>query len=323
MAGRRKKKKSNVNSGAIVGITIALIVVTGLIAILAHSLFGKGRTLPEPAESVAEEESAAEAEESASSQEEAETPAESEEEIPEEERTYLTESQLHSGDLILVSSEYAFSFKDATDDLVEIAAHGENPVSVTENGMMMADCDAEVQNYKTGIASAYRTKEIQQSIWDQYEQLYGTGYCEEFVAVPGYSEHHTGLAADLTVITGWGEDTFSGSPNAGWMDTHCGEYGFVRRYKEEKADITGISNEAWHFRYVGKAHAAYMNEYNLCLEEYIDLLRDHPEEEALLVHADKDYKIWYTEESYIRTPENPFTVSGNNIDGFIITEIEG
>ncbi len=330
MSRNKKRKKSN-NSGAIVGMTIALILITGVIAVVAHSLFGSGRTLPEPSAKPARE-----AESATPTPTPTPTP-EAEEEIPEEERTYFESGQLHAGDLVLVTSEYPFSFKDAADDLVEIATHKEEgSIPVTEEGMMMAEralipleemvaaCDAEVQGMRTGVASAYHTEEYQQDVWDQYEQLYGEEYVKTHVAVPGYSEHHTGLAADLTALNRWdGEETFSGSPNAEWMDAHCAEYGFVRRYKAEKADVTGINNEDWHFRYVGRAHAAYMNSYDLCLEEYIDLLREHPEEDALLVHADKDYKIWFTTEDYIRTPDKPFTVSGNNIDGYIITETEG
>ena len=55
-----------------------------------------------------------------------------------------------------------------------------------------------------------------------------------------------------------------------WLKEHCAEYGFIWRYSEEKSDITGISNEPWHFRYVGVEAATYIMENNLCLEEYME-----------------------------------------------------
>ena len=105
-----------------------------------------------------------------------------------------------------------------------------------------------------------------------------------------------------------------------WMEEHCAEYGFVRRYKEDKVDITKVSNEAWHFRYVGRPHATYMNEHNLCLEEYIDELKKHTVDDPIEIEAGGTYRIYYSELDYIRTPENDFEVSGNNVDGYIITE---
>lgn len=54
-----------------------------------------------------------------------------------------------------------------------------------------------------------------------------------------------------------------------WMASHGWEHGFVVRYTKNKQEITGINYEPWHVRYVGKEHAAAMNESNECLEEYV------------------------------------------------------
>jgi len=80
----------------------------------------------------------------------------------------------------------------------------------------------------------------------------------ETVAVPGTSEHQMGLAVDIV-----GEEA-----NA-WLGEHCWEYGFILRYTEEKAEITGITNEPWHFRYVGREISMDMKDSGLCLEEYL------------------------------------------------------
>ena len=80
----------------------------------------------------------------------------------------------------------------------------------------------------------------------------------ETVAVPGTSEHQIGLAVDI-----------SGEAANIWLAEHCWEYGFILRYTEEKAEITGITNEPWHFRYVGREISMDMKDSGLCLEEYL------------------------------------------------------
>lgn len=55
-----------------------------------------------------------------------------------------------------------------------------------------------------------------------------------------------------------------------WLDENAYKYGFVKRYPEDKTDITGISNEPWHYRYVGTTVAKIMKEENICLEEYLE-----------------------------------------------------
>ena len=91
------------------------------------------------------------------------------------------------------------------------------------------------------------------------------------VAEPGSSEHHLGLAFD---VNKQGASTFAGTKHSKWLNEHCWEYGFIIRYQKEKEDITGFIAEPWHIRYVGVEHAMYMKEHNLCLEEYVQGLRD-------------------------------------------------
>lgn len=86
------------------------------------------------------------------------------------------------------------------------------------------------------------------------------------VAEPGCSEHHLGLAFDVNVP---GKSSFADTKQSKWLNEHCWEYGFIIRYTKEKQEITGITAEPWHIRYVGVNHAKYMTENNLCLEEYL------------------------------------------------------
>ena len=88
---------------------------------------------------------------------------------------------------------------------------------------------------------------------------------EKYVAIPDTSEHQLGLSVDINADT----DKCSSEKVYQWLDENAYKYGFVKRYPEDKTDITGISNEPWHYRYVGTTVAKIMKEENLCLEEYL------------------------------------------------------
>ena len=85
------------------------------------------------------------------------------------------------------------------------------------------------------------------------------------MADPGASEHHTGLAFDITVAG----TIFKGTEQQIWLHKHCWDYGFIIRYQEDKEDITGVTYESWHYRYVGVEHAKIIMKEGLCLEEYL------------------------------------------------------
>jgi hypothetical protein len=89
---------------------------------------------------------------------------------------------------------------------------------------------------------------------------------EKYVAIPDTSEHQLGLSVDINADT----DKCSSEKVYQWLDENAYKYGFVKRYPEDKTDITGISNEPWHYRYVGTTVAKIMKEENLCLEEYLE-----------------------------------------------------
>lgn len=248
----------------------------------------------------------------------------------------FSDEQVHTGDLILVNAGYGYDFgANASLSIVKIrdAQSFSYPLSKEEFQAaekiipyldeMIRDCNEAMGTEVTSISSAWRSREYQQNVWDEMEELYGEEYAKKYVAVPGFSEHHTGLAVDLGIIYSDGsEGTFSESANAGWMAENSWRYGFVRRYAEDKREITGISNEAWHFRYVGLPHAAYMFEHNLCLEEYLDYLKNETSmEDPLTVSAGgRTWTVFYTEEREIPAPEGEVTASGDNRGGIIVTE---
>ena len=91
---------------------------------------------------------------------------------------------------------------------------------------------------------------------------------EQWVAIPGTSEHQLGIAVDINADT-----TKSSSDDVyKWLEENAHTYGFIKRYPSNKTDITGIINEPWHYRYVGKEVASEIYSQGICLEEYIDTL---------------------------------------------------
>jgi len=138
---------------------------------------------------------------------------------------------------------------------------------------MFDDCRA--AGYQLFVREGYRTRADQQLLMDEKIQAYrNEGYgpeeaerlAKQWVAVPGTSEHELGIAVDINA------DTSVSSSDAvyGWLEQNSYLYGFIHRYPADKTEITGISNEPWHFRYVGKEAAQTIHEKGLCLEEYLE-----------------------------------------------------
>lgn len=168
------------------------------------------------------------------------------------------------------------------------------------------------------IYGAHRSTERQQEILDEKGP--------EIAAKPGYSEHETGYAFDFSETVNY---DYQGTGNHAWINENCYKYGFIVRYTEEKTDITKIAAEPWHFRYVGIPHAYYITENDLCLEEYIELLRKYTYEGEHLEfkdHENRSYEVYFVasddgaEKTTVPVPAGKeYAVSGNNIDGFIVT----
>lgn len=122
--------------------------------------------------------------------------------------------------------------------------------------------------------SGYRSYELQTSLFNRKVEAVGEETAKTIVAIPGTSEHQTGLACDIaytynTALTYDLENTALYK----WMIEHCDEYGFILRYPNGKSDETGIIYEPWHFRYVGVEAASYIMENDLTLEEFLELYK--------------------------------------------------
>lgn len=118
------------------------------------------------------------------------------------------------------------------------------------------------------INSGYRSYESQEAVYKDYENAYGKNYADSIAARPGHSEHQTGLALDIVSLDATTGAKFKVSKSYEWLKNHAHEYGFIQRYEEDTTDITGFSEESWHWRYVGVDVATYIHENNITFEEY-------------------------------------------------------
>ena len=113
------------------------------------------------------------------------------------------------------------------------------------------------------------------SVVSEY-QAQGKSYEEAYAitktirAVPGCSEHNSGLAADIVSVYYQNLDSgFDQTPEYAWLSENAAEYGFILRYPYDKQDVTKIIYEPWHYRYVGVEQAKKIKASGLCLEEYL------------------------------------------------------
>lgn len=143
-------------------------------------------------------------------------------------------------------------------------------------------------------------------------------------------ERASGLSVDLAILneSGGSHTPFVDNGAYAWLPKHCAEYGFIWRYTADKEAVTGMKELKWHFRYVGIPHALYMASEELCLEEYINLVHEHPWDGQHLKFTSYDtaYEIYYVPASQTGTtttiyyPEGTeVQVDGDNIQGFVVS----
>ena len=260
---------------------------------------------------------------------------------PKYQYSVMTEADVHRGYLLLINGDNEYNFdggftlQDFYGNMSSSYKLGRTGYKLDKYAMSWCDkmMDAIKAHMGTGdvlVNSAFRTKEDQQSIYDHYLTTKGAEYVEKYVGIPGYSEHHTGLAIDFTIYTDKGESyTFDDKPEyPEWLHANSYKYGFIQRYPADKVEVTGIAYESWHYRFVGKPHAYYMVKENLCFEEYIEFLRGFEYGDKHLAITDdegKSWEIYFVPANGSGTTKVPvpkyveYEISGNNVDGYIVT----
>ena len=272
---------------------------------------------------------------------------------------YLTQyvtvnaSDIHRGPCILVNFDVPYIFEEEDEDVYSVYKNKSKSYKVTSGSIflqmdtitamnrMMDAFYAETENRNIMVNSGFRSAKQQQEVYDSKLQQNGAEYAEKYVQKPGYSEHHTGYAMDLAVydegdLEVEGDEamwTFDGKNEYFWVDQNCDQFGFVLRYSASKEDVTKISYESWHYRYVGIGNALAMTNMGLSLEEYVNFIKDYSYNGTrYYVTADNGdiYCTYYVKSTGADGQKIPipktarsYQISGNNIDGFIVAVLVG
>lgn len=238
---------------------------------------------------------------------------------------------IYTGNLILVNPSFEYHMPKNV-DLVSVPNSNsdvwlERCAATALNVLLKKICGWD----KIVPVSGWRSLREQQTIWDDTLTESGLEFTQKYVAVPGHSEHQTGLAIDLGRKQKKIDFICPEFPYDGICETfrsHAADYGFIERYPSGKETITGIGHEPWHFRYVGVPHAALIKELDFTLEEYIDFIKGYPfgirpyhyTKNGLPISVSYLKAVTGRNTEFELNTKLPCSISGNNIDGFIITE---
>jgi len=244
----------------------------------------------------------------------------------------LPQSGVYSGSLILVNAQHPLRSEPVQSVLV--------PFPSETGSILLLNCarpslirlmDAVSGWKEVTVCSGWRSGAEQKAIWDGALAERGEAFTGKFVARPNHSEHQTGLAADLGIHAPEKDALCPEFPDSGVcraLRQKAASFGWIERYPKGKEDVTQIAHEPWHFRYVGIPHAGAMERMNLTLEEYVEYVRRFPYGGEWLdcPSAQGTIQVCFLKADPCGTtrltvdPRFSHSVSGNNSDGFLITE---
>ncbi len=237
-------------------------------------------------------------------------------------RITLTEKDMYKGNLILVNQYHLIHDQEIQNTLEPFNPTFSNILFNKSANRFLQFILTEISAQdKIVPVSGYRSLEEQEEIFNTSLQNDGYEFTSKYVALPNASEHQTGLAIDLGLNLPEIDFIRPSFPRQGI----CNQFrhiaiknGFIERYKKDKEAITNISAEEWHFRYVGHPHAKIMSLKNFCLEEYIAYLKNFKDTPLKYDRYEITY-LPYQGQDRILEVDTFIEISGNNIDGFIIT----
>ncbi|WP_084423406.1 D-alanyl-D-alanine carboxypeptidase family protein [Cohnella thermotolerans] len=250
----------------------------------------------------------------------------------------MRRDRLYDGELILVNKDHpvrrpAQQIVPVPDGILQASRREEPGILLERTCLALLSALLEACGGRTSIAvvSGYRSRAAQERLYATSLRENGADFTAKYVALPGASEHETGLAVDVGLYEGnvdYIRPAFPDRGACGVFKRLAAKYGFVQRYRADKTDRTGIACEPWHFRYVGYPHSVIMEREGLCLEEYTEFLKQYACGETHL-YAGEGASL--AEIYYVRAEEGDTPVplprasgarwrlSGNNKDGFVVT----
>jgi D-alanyl-D-alanine carboxypeptidase len=186
-------------------------------------------------------------------------------------------------------------------------------LKITTDALYNMTDSAKKDNIKGFIVnSAYRTEKEQQQVFDDWLAVYKKKtktYKAAYeltrlrVALPGRSEHQTGLSLDILSKNGKYSSTFYGTKEQKWLEKNCYKYGFIIRYPKDKTKQTFSMYEPWHIRYVGKTLSGFLVRENYCLEEFYQKMFEKKMIDSgsiLFILLDEDAKVYLSRELKIK-----------------------
>ncbi len=263
----------------------------------------------------------------------------------------VSNDDIARGDLILVNYKHAYQFPDGEKQTVfygnKSPAYMLNGISLSIDSdlfplfdQMLVDFSEATGCKEVLITSGYRTYEDQEAIMASRVASMGEEKAKMYVAEPGHSEHHSGLAVDMVIFTGGRQYYFPEHKDGAWIIENAPDYGFILRYTEEMAELTGCAAEPWHYRYVGTPHARLITDMGLCYEQYVEYLYGFTwGGDRLYIAADgttstgsgftlppDGYMVYYVPAEDGAQTEIPlppgydtYEISGDNVNGFFVT----
>ncbi|MDE7423452.1 MAG: M15 family metallopeptidase [Lachnospiraceae bacterium] len=243
----------------------------------------------------------------------------------------LTKENTYNGSLILVTPEFPLMPYSIADTMIPALEKQPEILIEKQAAKSLQELLTSIHCKNDIIAvSGFRTQEEQEQIWNDSIAENGLSFTQKFVAVPGHSEHQTGLAIDLAENKEDIDFICPAFPYTGIFQDFrqkATSFGFIERYMAGKESITGIGAEPWHFRYVGYPHSVIITEKNMALEEYIHFLKENTDfGHPYIYHSSKaEIEISYisldtNEPVEIDIPEkSSYFISGTNEGGIIFS----
>ena len=239
-------------------------------------------------------------------------------------------TEIHAGSLIVVNKTHAYTFPSSPTQGFIDAENVERATVGSANVYQLYKKNAKANQMRSEAFTAFenmmrnyymQTLDGSVAIYEAYrsadtqESLGGS-------TPAGHSDHHTGYLIRISDFKG------NPLPAEHWIYQNCHKYGFVVRYPATKNEQTGVGGYTECIRYVGVAHATYMKEKNLCLEEYVEVLKSYSSSTPLIINgADgNQYAVYYAPVTpgvtvaQFNVPANySYEISGDNVGGFIVT----
>lgn len=230
----------------------------------------------------------------------------------------LTAADLAKGSLAVFNEEHPFT-GEPEGNMVYLSGCMNECYTIADESIMLNEKAAEALNEL--MADYNEATELTDFIVYGTTDTYtgGDSFCPR-----AFEESGNGKCVDLALNGAGTVLTYDGMDAEGWVVENCWKYGFIVRYPSGKSEITGEQYCPWHLRYVGKIHAAIMHDKELCIEEYLDYIKDYTIDEPLLfISGVQSYAVYCKESegdvTSMRVPlKGAYDLSGDNSGRFIV-----